>query len=227
MRAKAPPDTTTEEGVTVHHIRRHIAFGLALAGLALALAACSARVSTGDSSSPAGNDGGTTTSSKTYTNDRYGFTITYADRLTQGEVVAGTGAGGSSVLDVVFADESGPVVSNRYVNAVQAAVYELTREIKPTEVKQIKTELQGIVDQLMSSLPSATVVDELRPVKVNGIPGFTFKYTYAEEGTGLTAVTFFLFRGTYQYQVTAQATTDQWHTKRGDLEAAAESFTLK
>ena len=31
------------------------------------------------------------------------------------------------MFDVVFADKSGPVVSDRYVNAVQVSVYELAR----------------------------------------------------------------------------------------------------
>ena len=211
----------------MHRIRRFIAFGLVFAGLALALAGCSASVSTDDSSSPSSSDGGTTTSTKTYTNDEYGFSITYVDKLTQGEPVAGTGAGGSSVLDVVFADKDGPVVSDRYVNAVQTSVYELARELKPSEVKQIKAELQGIVDQLMASLPTGTVVEELSPVKVNGIPGFAFKYTYTEDGKDLTAVTFFLFKGKYEYQITAQAMTDQWDAIKGDLEAAVQSFTVK
>ena len=41
------------------------------------------------------SDGGTTTSTKTYTNDQYGFSLTYDDQLTQGEPVSGAGAGGS------------------------------------------------------------------------------------------------------------------------------------
>ncbi len=211
----------------MHRIRRYIAFGLVVAGLALALAGCSASVSTDDSSSPSSSDGGTTTSTKTYTNDQYGFSITYADKLTQGEPVEGTGTGGSSVLDVIFADKNGSLVSDRYVDIVQTSVYELTRELKPSEVKQIKTELQGIVDQLMSSLPGGTVVEELSPVEVNGIPGFGFKYTYTEGDTDLTAVTFFLFKGKYEYQITAQATSDQWDTIKGDLEAAVNSFTVQ
>jgi hypothetical protein len=211
----------------VHRIRSSIAFGLLIAGLALALAGCSASVSTGDSSSPSSSDGGTTTSTKTYTNDKYGFSITYADKLTQGEPVAGTGAGGSSVLDVIFADKKGSLVSGRYVDIVQTSVYELARELKPSEVKQIKTELQGIVDQLMSSLPGSTVVEKLSPVEVNGVPGFAFKYTYTDGGKDLTAVTFFLFKGKYEYQITAQAMSDQWDAIKGDLEAAVQSFTVK
>ena len=140
----------------MNRMRRWLALSLAVAAAALALAACSAEVSTGgDESGSPSADGGTTTSTKTYTNDQYGFSITYADRFTQGEPAEGTGAGGSSVLDVAFADKDGPVIADRYVNAIQTSVYELAREIKPSEVKQIKSELQGIVDQLMTSLPSA------------------------------------------------------------------------
>ena len=211
----------------MHRIRRYIAFGLALAGLTLALAGCSANVSAGDGSSPSSSNGGTTTSTKTYANDQYGFAITYSDRFTQGKPVEGTGAGGSSVLDVVFADKEGPVLSDRYVNAVQVSVYELAREVKPSEVPKLKAELQGIVDQLMTSLPVGKVVEKLSPVKVNGVPGFALKYTYKEGDTDLTAVTFFLVSGKYEYQITAQATSADWDSLKGELEAAVKSFTVQ
>jgi hypothetical protein len=208
-------------------MRRWVGIALAVVAMALALAACSASVSTGDDSSSPAADGGTTTSTKTYTNDQYGFTITYGDRLTQGEAAESTGAGGSSVLDVAFADKDGPVISESYVNAVQTSVYELARTVKPSEVKGVKTELQGIVDQIMASLPSSTVVEKLSPVKINGVPGYAFKYTYEEDGTELTAVTFFLFKGKYEYQLTAQAVSSDWEDIKGDLESAVQSFTVQ
>jgi hypothetical protein len=211
----------------VHRIRSAFALAFALAALALAIAGCSASVTTGASSSPSASDAGTTTSTKTYSNPQYGFSITYSDRFTQGEPVTGTGAGGSSVFDVVFADKSGPVVSDRYVNAIQVSVYELAREVKPSEVPKIKAELQGIVDQLMSSLPSAKVVERLSPVKINGVPGFAVKYTYTESGTPLTAVAFFLISGKYEYQITAQAAAADWDSLKGELEAAIKSFTVQ
>ena len=211
----------------MNRMRRWLALSLAVAAAALALTACSASVSTGDESSSPSADGGTTTATKTYTNDQYGFSITYADRFTQGEPTEGTGAGGSSVLDVAFADKDGPVISDRYVNAVQTSVYELAREIKPSEVTQIKSELQGVVDQLMTSLPNGVVVEELSPVEVNGLPGFAFKYTYEEGGEELTAVTFFLFKGKYEYQITAQAVSADWESLKGDLESAVQSFTAQ
>jgi hypothetical protein len=209
----------------VHAVRRSIALALFLSGLALVLAGCSASVSTGDDSSPSG--GGTTTATTTYSNDQYGFSITYSDQFTQGEPVEGTGAGGSSVFDVVFADKKGPVVSDRYVNAIQVAVYELARSVKPSEVPKLKTELQSIVDQMMASLPTSKIVEKLSPVKVNGVPGFALKYTYTEGDTDLTAVTFFLVKGKYEYQITAQATTADWPSIKGALETAVKSFTVK
>jgi hypothetical protein len=206
-------------------MRRWLALSLAVAVAVLVLAACGGSVSIGGSS-PSSTDGGTTTSTKTYTNDQYGFAITYSDRFTQGTAAEGTGKGGSSVLDVAFADKNGPVVSDRYVNAVQTSVYQLARSLKPAEVKQIKGELQNIVDQLMASLPGSTVVEKLSPVTVNGVPGFAFKYTYTEGGKEMTAATFFLFKGQYEYQITAQAMTSDWDSLTGQLESAVQSFTV-
>ena len=210
----------------MHRTRSLIALGLALAALTLALAGCSGSGGGGDDGSPS-SDGGTTTSTKTYTNDQYGFSITYSDQFTQGEPVRGSGAGGSSVFDVVFADKDGPVVADRYVDAVQVSVYELAREVKASDVPELKSELQGIVDQMMSSMPTAEVVEELTATEVNGIPGFALKYTYTEEDTPITAVTFFLFSGQYEYQITAQATTEDWATLKEPLEAAVQSFTVQ
>jgi len=208
-------------------LSRWLALSLAVAAAVLALTACGGSVSIGGGSSPATTDGGTVTSTKTYTNDQYGFTITYSDRFTQGPAAEGTGKGGSSVLDVAFADKNGPVISDRYVNALQTSVYELARAVKPSEVKQIKGELQNIVDQLMASLSGSTVVEKLSPITVNGVPGYAFKYTYTEGGKELTAATFFLFKGQYEYQITAQAVTSDWESLKGELEQAVQSFTVK
>lgn len=207
-------------------MRRWPALLLTVAVAALALAACSGSVSTGDGSSGS-TDGGSPASTRTYTSDQYGFSITSGERFTQGEASEGTGAGGSAVLDVAFADKEGPVILDRYVNAVQVSVYELARAVKPSEVGQIQGELQGIVDQLMASLPSATVVEKLSPIEVNAVPGFVFKYTYQEEGKELTAATFFLFKGRYEYQITAQAVSSDWGVLKDELESAVQSFTVQ
>lgn len=205
----------------MHGFRRYVALLLVLAGLALTGAGCSGSggSDTGDGSS----SGGTTT----YTNDQYGFTLTHDKQFSEGEPVAGAGAGGSSVFDVVFADKDGTTISDRYVDAIQVSVYELALEVKPAEVPKLKSELQSVVDQLMSSTTSAKVVEPLEEVTVNGVPGFGFKYTYTEGGTELTAATFFLFKGKYEYEITAQTTSDNWDALKGKLEAAVQTFTAK
>jgi hypothetical protein len=197
--------------------RRWLVLALAAAAATLALTACGGSVS----------DGGTTTSTKTYTNDQYGFSITYGDTFTQGTAAEGTGKGGDSVLDIAFGDKGGPVVSDRYVNAVQVSVYELARSVKPAEVEQIEGELQNIVDQLIASLPGSTVVEQLSPITINGVPGFAFKYTYTEGGKEMTAATFFLFKDNHEYQITAQAVTSDWDSLKGELERAVQSFTVR
>lgn len=197
---------------------RYVALMLAVAGLTLAVAACSGSGGGGDS-----GDGDTAA----YTNDTYGFSLTYDRQLTEGEPVEGTGAGGSSVFDVVFADKDGAVIADRYVDALQVSVYELAREVKPSEVPGLKKELSGVVDQLMGSLATAKVVQPLEQIEVNGVPGFAFKYTYTEDDTEMTAVTFFLFNGKYEYQITAQATTENWTQLKGKLETAVQTFAVK
>jgi hypothetical protein len=206
----------------VHRSRTYISLLLVLTGLMLAIAGCSG--SGGSSDAGTGSPAGKTT---TYTNDQYGFSLTHDAQFTKGEPVAGAGAGGSSVFDVVFADKNGTTISDRYVDAIQVSVYELAREVKPAEVIKLKSELQGVVDQLMTSATSATVVEPLTAVTVNGVPGFSFKYTYTEGGTELTAVTFFLFKGKYEYEITAQTTSANWDALKGKLEAAVQTFTAK
>jgi len=199
--------------------RSYVALLLVLAGLALTVAGCSGSSDSGGGSS----SGGTTT----YTNDQYGFTMTYDTQFSEGEPVEAASAGGSPVFDVVFADKQGTIIADRYVDAIEILVYELAREVKPAEVPKLKAEVQGVVDQLMTSASSATVVQPLEEVTVNGVPGFRFKYTYTEGGTELTAVTYFLFKGKYEYEITAQTTSANWDALKGKFEAAVQSFTVK
>ena len=199
--------------------RSYVALLMVLAGLMLAVAGCSGSGG-GDSGS---SSGGTTT----YTNDQYGFTMTYDSQFSEGEPVEAASTGASAVFDVVFADKQGTIIADRYVDAIEILVYELARRVKPAEVHKLKAEVQSVVDQLMTSASSATVVQPLEGVTVNGVPGFRFKYTYTEGGTELTAVTYFLFKGKHEYEITAQTTSANWDALKGKLDAAVQSFTVK
>jgi len=203
----------------VHRSRRYAALLLVLAGLSLTVAGCS-----GSGGSGGGSSGGGTT---TYTNDEYRFALTYSDQFSEGQPVEGASVGASAVFDVVFPDKQGTIVADRYVDAIEVLVYELAREVKPAEVPKLKAEVQSVVDQLLTPASSAEVVEPLKKVTVNGVPGFRFKYTYTEDGTELTAVTHFLFKGKYEYEITTQSTTQEWEALSAKFDAAVQSFTIK
>ena len=193
----------------MRRIQTYIAMVLLLAGLALAVAACS------------GGGGSSPSEPTTYTNDEYGFTITHDAQFTEGEPVSA----GAAAFSVVFPDKNGARVSDRYVEAIQVFVYKLPGVVKPAQVPKMKSEFERVVQDMLSSLSNAKVVEPLTPITVNGVPGFGLKYTYTEGDTELTAVGFLLVKGTYLYQIIAQSTTENWDGLKGKLEAAAKSFT--
>ena len=202
----------------MRRLGRVIILTLTLAGLSLLLGACSASVSTSDKSSP---------EPKTYTNDRYGFTIAYDGQLEEGKSTSGDGSNGGSVFDVTFADKSGPTVGGNYANGMQIAVYKLARKVKRSEVPKLKKEISSVVKRIMTSYPSAKLEQPLEELRVNGVPGFGFGYSYVQDGITLKGVSFFLFNGRYEYQLTAQAAAADWGSLKGKLESAFQTFTLK
>jgi hypothetical protein len=199
-------------------ICKTIALLLALVGLSVAAAACSASIGTTDESSP---------EPKTYTNDQYGFSMTYDGQLEEGESTSDASAGGSSVFDVAFGDKNGPTVGGNYANGMQISVYKLARVLKPAEVPKLKKEVSGVVKQIMAPLPGAKIDQPLEELKVNGVPGFGFGYTYVQDDITLKAVSFFLFKGQYEYALTAQAAEADWGVMKAKLEAAFQTFTIK
>jgi len=200
-------------------IPRIIALVLALAGLSAAAAACSASISSGGSSTPGG--------SKTYTNDKYGFSLTYDTLFTQGESTGGTETGSGSEFDIAFADTSGTKIGGKYVDCLQVSVYKLARAVKPAEIPKLKTEFKGLVDQMMGSLAQASVTEPLKLTQINGLPGFSFAYAYTEDSVAVTAKAYFLLKGQYEYQVTEQASQENWSKLSPLLQAAVDSFTVK
>ena len=201
------------------NIRSTIALVLVLVGLTVTAAACSASVSTGSSATPGG--------SQTYTNDQYRFSLTYDTLLTEGTSSGGTESGSGSVFDIAFADTSGTQIAGKYIDGIQVSVYELARSVKPAEVAGLKTEFKNLVTELMGSLGEAEATTPLSLTEINGVPGFTFSYSYTEDSVPITATTYFLIKGKMEYQVTAQASQEAWAELEPTLQAAVDSFTVK
>ncbi len=201
--------------------RRILALVLALATLTLTAAACSASVSTGGSATP------TSSASKTYTNTQYKFSITPDPVFTQGKATDTTSSGSSAVFNIAFADAKGTKVGGSYVDGVQVSVYKLTRALKPSEIPKLKKEFAGVVSQLMSGLSAGKIVQPLSLAQINGVPGFRLAYTYTQGTTDIAAITYFLIKGQYEYQVTGQANQSVWTTLSPKLESTVKSFTVQ
>ena len=193
-----------------------LAVALTLAALVLAATACS-----GSGGSSAG-DG-----TETYTNDQYGFSLTYDTVFTQGTPSGGTSSGSGSAFDIAFVDANGTQSGSKYLDGLQVSVYVLARALKPSEVPGLKGQVEGIVNQLMAQLTSARVLEPLSTTAVNGVPGFTVSYSFVQEGMKLSATSCFLFAHEHEYELTGQASAGSWNELSPTLNAAIQSFTVK
>lgn len=200
-------------------IRRIVAAMLLLTALAAGMSACSGSGSSEGSSA----DGGTTT----YANDEYGFTITYDALLTEGTPSGGSSSGSGSEFDIAFVDTGGTEIGGKYLEGIQLSVYELARTVERAEVPELEAEVDELVNELMGTLPDATIVDPLAGAEVNGVPGFTVSYTFSDQDVTVKAVSYFLFSGKYEYLLTGQASKENWATLSPTLEEAIASFTVQ
>jgi len=200
-------------------LRRILALVLALAALTLTAAACSASVSTGSSATPSSSAG------KTYTNAQYKFSITPDPALTQ---ATSTGAlSGSEAFSTAFLDPSGTKLNGNYKDGVFVTVYKLTRSIPPSQIPKLKKEFTAVMGQQLASLESAKVIQPLRVTQLNGVPGFRMAYTFKDGSTALAAISYFLVKGQYEYQVLAQASQSTWTALSPKLESTVKSFTVQ
>ena len=205
--------------------RRILALVLALAALTLTAAACSASVSTGSSSTPSGSatPGGST--GKTYTNAQYKFSVTPDPALTQ---ATSTGAlSGNEAFSTAFLDPKGTKLNGSYKDGVFITVYKLARVLTPSEVPKLKKEFAGVMNQQLAAVDSAKVVEPLRVTQLNGVPGFRMAYTFKDGSTALAAISYFLVKGQYEYQVLAQASQSTWTALSPKLESTVKSFKVQ
>lgn len=199
----------------MHRMRRLTAAAVALATIALALTACGS----GDGSS---DDAGPTT----YRNDEHGFIITYGSTFEEGVSREGNGGDRSPVFEIAFPAPEGATIDDKYVDGVRVSVYTLSRKLKPAEVRKLKDAFVEVVDGMLASLGDAEVTDTLKPMELNGVPGFNLGYTYRQGDTTIKSVAFYLVKDKREFHVTGQATLEDWDELAPELEAAIMSFTV-
>jgi len=202
----------------VRRLRRLTILAFALAGLSLLLGACSASIGTTDESSP---------KPKTYTNDQYGFTMTYDGQFAEGETNASPPPSNGTVFEVVFPDKNGPTVSGKYTDVMRISVYDLESEITPAMVPKLKKKLAVGLDEYVTSLRDGQVDRPLEGTTVNGIPGFSFDWSFTKDDATIRAVIYFLYKGHYQYTLEGLAASQDWEALKGKFEAAFQTFTVK
>jgi hypothetical protein len=203
----------------VHRLKRLGLLTLSLALLTVLLAAC-------------GSTDGATTSTKgppapkTYTNEQYRFTMTYDGRFTEGPATD-AGATRGNVFLIAFPDANGPTAKDSYADGLQVNVYRLPRKVRPGEVPALKGDVAKAAKSIVSALPGGRMEEPVDDIVIKGVPGFTFSYSYVENGTPVRATSNFLYKGQYQYTLTGQATADTWDSMQPGLESALLSFTIQ
>jgi hypothetical protein len=199
--------------------RSLMATTLLMAVVAVGLTACgSSSSSTKPSSSPV---------TRTYTNTDYGFSLSYPGNLVEStDTSYNTAAGGGAKLTVGFVDPSGTKIGDIFVDGIAVSVYALTTEITADLMPRFKSELEGVVAQMQQQDPTAQMT-QVETAAINGVPGYKLGTTYDNQGTKMRSVTYFLVKGRIEYQVTGQATEQDWAKYATRFDAAVNSFTVQ
>jgi hypothetical protein len=205
---------------------RVVRLTLVPAVMALLLAACGGNASVG---SDANSDRGSPSpaSAAIFTSDEYGFSIAYDPRFTQGEPKTEASAGRGPVYDVIFADMNGARSGDAYLDTIDVSVYELARNVTQAQVLRLSGELHDMLAQATSSLSDLKIEAPLTKLAVDGVPGYSVRYTFTDAGRPITVTAYYLFKGKHEYQITTQAASEDWAALRSKMEAAVQSFRVR
>lgn len=175
-----------------------------------------------------GSSGGGGGGMKTYANSDYKFSITYdGGKLSQGSsATTGSGAGATPVFKVGFADKSSADDQGIAVDGLLVQVYKLQREVKPEEVPGLKSVFEGLIPQLQAGLGSGAKMGQLTSAEVNALPGFRIEYTFLGSDGTVKSITYFLIKGQYEYELTAQAREKTWPNLEAIFTSAIDSFKV-
>ena len=163
-----------------------------------------------------------------YDSARYRFTIRYPKGWPGGTSTAtGGAASGGPALSVAWADPAGKQVNGHYLDALQVAVFKLTKPIKgSSDLTSHAADFKAIAYGLIKSDPKLRITDPFKPVTVNGTNGLQVTYTYTVQGEPTGAMSYLLLpSGRYAYWVTGQASAATWSSAWTKLTPAMASFT--
>jgi hypothetical protein len=172
-----------------------------------------------------GGDSDSDSGDKIYTDPDYGFSFGYpADwQLQQGDSSDVT-AGGSATVSVGVFDPEGAVADDTYVDLAQVSVYELNVTVDESTMPEIQAEVEQVLGSLEDQTADIQIVEALSETEVGGMPGFEVTYSFSKGSAPVTSTLYFLFDGSIEYQLTLQASTDNWEKNTPVFEALVSSF---
>lgn len=168
--------------------------------------------------------GETTSETKTYVDEDYGYSFQYpGDWIVQQGGTADVTAGSSSEGGVSVYDPDGAVAGDYYIDLFQVSVYELAVAVDESMMSEIKNEVESMLNDLEAQ-GGWTRTEDLSDASVNAIDGYRVTYTSTTDGTPTTSTFYFLFAGDLEYQLTLQAATENWEEKQPEFEAIVAGF---
>ena len=195
-----------------------VIFLLALLLMAAGLAAC------GSSSGGTGTTAGSA-DTKTYKDADYGYSFEYP---ASWEVQAGTSsdvtAGGTSAGGVGVFNPQGAKTGSTYIDLMLVSVYKLNTTINDSNLAQVKSEIETVLKSLESQATDMKREKPLTQTTAAGMKGYIVTYSFTKEGAPCTSTLYFLFAGNIEYQLTTQASNDNWAADQPIFDAMIAGF---
>jgi hypothetical protein len=174
-------------------------------------------------SSCGGEIGGGSSTTKTYRNDRYGFSITLDDRFVERQKADVAAQG---VFGVAFADENGPSANGRYTDAVLVAVIDMGSDLSSEASAEMQTLLTEQSDRALASLGTSVKTWPSTGVTFNGVSGTVVPFTADSAGVTIVGWDYLFVQGRYLYVVIATSSEETLDRNRDALRSMAESFAV-
>jgi hypothetical protein len=193
---------------------------LALLAAAFALPAC------GSSSGSSSSTGAGSDDAKTYTDADYGYSFKYpASWKIQEDTTVDASAGAASTGGVSVFDPKGAKVKSTYIDLMLVSVYKLTVTVDDSVFPQLKSEIEAVLASLESQGTGMRVQEPLAQTTAAGMKGYNVTYSFTKDGTPCTSTLYFLFDGNMEYQLTTQASNENWAANQPIFDAMIASFT--
>jgi PsbP-like protein len=191
---------------------------LALLLTAIGLTACGSG-SSGSSTTVGPGD------TKTYKDAAYGYSFEYP---ASWQIQTGAGsdvtAGGTSAGGVGVFDPKGAKTGSTYVDLMLVSVYKLNATVNDSNLPQVKSEIETVLKSLESQATDMKQEKPLAQTTAAGMNGYDVTYSFTKDGTPCTSTLYFLFDGNVEYQLTTQASNDNWATDQPIFDAMIASF---